>query len=142
MALREENVLRLDVAMQHAHAVRVGERIGDGGRDRERPCRVQPPLLQQSLAQRAALDVRHHVIEKALGFTRIVQGQDVRVCEPGGDLNLFEEPVHAERSRQIGAQDLEGDFAEVFPVVREVDRSHPAAPELAADFVPFGECRL
>ena len=51
--------------------------------------------------------------------------------EPGRDLDLPQEPLGADRGRQVGLQHLEGDLPLVLAVVREVDRRHPAAAEYA-----------
>ena len=66
----------------------------------------------------------------------------MRVCETSGDLDLAEKPLRPESGRELGFQDLDGDFAMVLPVLGEVDRRHPAAAEFALDRVPVGECSL
>ena len=53
-------------------------------------------------------------------------------------LDLAQEPLGAERGGELGAEDLEGD-ALCLQVVREVDRGHPPAPELALDDVAVGQ---
>ena len=63
----------------------------------------------------------------------------MRVLETGGDLDLAQEPVGAERDCKLGAQDLQGDGAAVSQVLGEVDRRHPTATELVLDRVAPGE---
>ena len=70
---------------------------------------------------------------------RVEHGEDVRVLEPGGEPNLGEEPLGAERPSELGVQDLEGDGAVVAEVVRAVDRRHAAAAELGVETVAAGE---
>src|SRR2546428_13379030 len=88
---------------------RVRARLGDrqGLRLRERA----PGWPLEPLAQRAAVDVRHDVIEETARFARIVQGEDVRMLQPRGDLNLLQEALRAEERRQAREQDFEGDGA-------------------------------
>jgi len=59
--------------------------------------------------------------------------------EPGGDPDLLEEPLRAERGGELGAQDLEGDGTIVAEIVCQVDRGHAAASELALDAVAIGQ---
>ena len=73
----------------------------------------------------------HHVVEKALGFARIVQRKDVRMLQPGRDLDLPEEALRTHRRRQLAAQHLHGDFASVLHVLGQVHDGHAAAPQLA-----------
>ena len=66
----------------------------------------------------------------------------MRVLEPCGELDLAAEALGAERRGEIGVQHLERDRTVVLRVLREVDRGHPAAPELALDRVARAERRL
>jgi hypothetical protein len=68
-----------------------------------------------------------------------VDGEDVRVPQPGGDPDLLEESLRSERGGQLGPQDLEGDGPVVPQVVGEVYRGHAAAAELALDAVAIGQ---
>ena len=70
---------------------------------------------------------------------RVEPGEDVRVLEPGGEPNLGEEPLGAERPSELGVQDLEGDGAVVAEVVRAADCRHAAAAELGVEAVAAGE---
>ena len=58
--------------------------------------------------------------------------------ELGGEPDFAEKPIGADRLRDIGPQNLEGDIAIVAKVVGEVDRGHPAAAELT--FYRIGLC--
>ena len=62
-----------------------------------------------------------------------MERKDVGMAEPGGDLDLAQEALGAERGRQLGVEDLERDLAVVPEVLGEVDRGHPAAAELALE---------
>jgi hypothetical protein len=96
-------------------------------------------LSRQALAQRAALEVGHHIIEEATRFTGVVQRQDVGVGEPGRDLDFLEESLHAEEGGEAGEEHLEGDLAAMLAVVGEVHRRHPAAAQHAAQRVALAQ---
>ena len=66
--------------------------------------------------------------------------QDVRVLEAGGDGDLAQEALGAERLAQLGVEHLERDRPVVLEVVDQVDRGHAAPAELALDFVAVVEC--
>jgi hypothetical protein len=71
MACHEEHVLRLEVAMHDGAAVRIAERIGDLAQDPQRLVDRQLAVAHESDAQRAALHVRHHVIQELAGFAGV-----------------------------------------------------------------------
>src|SRR5207245_1312500 len=125
--------------LHHAVLVRVAQRGRHSAGDLHRGVEWQPSLAPQAIPQRLALHVGHDVVEEARGGAGVVQGQDVRVREAGGDLDLAQETVRAERCREFGPQDLDRDEATVLLVPGEVDRGHPAAAEFTLDRVPPGE---
>ncbi len=88
MSCTEQNVVRLDVPVDHATAVGVVEGIGHLGPDLRDIGRRKAPLAVQTVSQRFAVDVRHHVVQQPFRLTRVVKGQDVRVGESCGDLDL------------------------------------------------------
>ena len=61
------------------------------------------------------------------------------MLEPGGEPDLALEPLGAERGGELRVQHLERDRAVVPEVVREVDRRHAAAAELALEPIAVGE---
>ena len=65
----------------------------------------------------------------------------MRVLETGGDLDLAQEPVGAERDCKLGAQDLHGDVAIEPHIPRPVDHRHATAPDFAFDSVTPGQRR-
>ena len=67
-------------------SVGVLERAGRLGGDPDRGVHRQLPLALQSVAERLALDVRHGEPELAGGLARVVDGENVRVLQPGGEL--------------------------------------------------------
>ena len=135
----QQDVLRLDVAVDHALAVGVVERGGDLAREPERLLDRKLPLADQPGAERFAGDERHHVVEQAVGLARVEQSQDVRVLQVGGDLDLGQEPLAADHGGELGVQHLDGDLAAVPQVLGEVDDGHAALAELPVDAVAVGQ---
>ncbi len=135
----QQDVLGLDVAVDHAVPVGVVEGarhlagdphgIGDG----------QLPLARQPVAERLALHKRHHVEHGAAYLARVVQRQDVRVLEVGRRLDLGEEPLGPDYRGEFGTQDLDRHVALVAQIAGQVDRRHPARAELALDPVAVGQ---
>ena len=60
------------------------------------------------------------------------------MIEPGGNLDLAQEAVGAERGGELGVQHLEGDDAVVLEIAGEVDGGHAPAAELALDLITIG----
>src|SRR5437762_12613863 len=61
------------------------------------------------------------------------------MTEAGGGFDLPEKPLPPEGGRELRRQYLDRDGAMVLQVLREVDRCHPPAAELALDGVPPAE---
>ena len=135
----EQDVLRLDVPMDHALRVRVLQGRGGVPGDADRLLDRKQLLAVEPLAQGFARDVGHHVEQEPLRFARVVQRQDVGVIQLGGNLDLAEKPVGPDGGRQLGPEHLHRDLAAVLQVVGEIDRCHAAAPELLLDGVAAGE---
>jgi len=121
--------------MDDAESVRVVEGAGHFAGDADRFINRQLTLPVQPVAQRLALHVRHHVEQRAVGFARVVQRQDVRVTELGGELDLAQEALAPDRRGDVFAQHLDGHVAIVPGVVRQVHGGHAALPKLALDAV-------
>src|SRR5438445_11347924 len=84
----------------------------------------------EPIPDRLDLDVRHDVVEEAIGLTRVVERQDVGMIEAGGGFDLAQKPFRPERGREIRPQHLDRDPATMLQVLSEVQRRHPTAPEL------------
>ena len=61
------------------------------------------------------------------------------MLEPGSGLDLAGEALGPECGGELGAEHLHGHLAVVPQVLRQVDRGHPPAPELALDDVAVGQ---
>jgi len=122
--------------MHDALAMRVIERSRDLLCDANRLGDRQLLLARQARAQRLAAHIRDDVEEEVIGGAGIDQREDVRMVEPGGNGDLTEKPLRAERSGELLTQDLDR-YRPVVPlIVREIHRRHPAAAELPLDAVP------
>ena len=73
LAVLQQDVLGLDVAMDDAAPVGVVERGGDFRREADGVVDGQLLLAGEPVAQRLALDERHHVVQEAVGLARVDQ---------------------------------------------------------------------
>ena len=135
----EHHVVGLDVAVHHALAVGVGQRVHHLDQDLDRVVHRQLAYAREPLAERFALDVRHHEVEEAAGLAGVVERQDVRMLQAGRHLDFAEEPLAAERGGELGPQHLERHLAPVPEILGEVHRGHAAGADLPLDAVAVGE---
>jgi hypothetical protein len=68
-----------------------------------------------------------------------VDGQDVGVLQSGREPDLALEPFGAERSGELGEEDLECNRTVMADVAGQIDRGHPTAPERALERVAVAE---
>jgi hypothetical protein len=134
------DVVRLDVPMHEALTVGVRQRVRCLARDLESVGEGQLLLPLHAVAQRLALDKRHHVVQQPL--TRgpgVVERQDVRVAELGRDLDFSEKPLGTERDREILVKHLDRHHTIVLEVAGEVNGRHTSGTKLLLDIVAIGE---
>ena len=91
----QEDVLGLDVAVDHPTPMRVVERIRDLTGDPDGLVDAELGLAIQLVAKRLALDVRHDVEQESVGGSRVEQRQDVRMLQRRRRLDLHHEPLGA-----------------------------------------------
>ena len=133
----EHHVVGLDVAVHHPLAVCVGERVRHLGKDPHHLIDREFAPLGQSVPEGDPLHVRHHVVEEPVGLTGVEEGEDVRVLQPRGHLDLAEEAFAAERGGEVGTEDLHRHPAAMLDILGQVDGGHPPGAELTKDPV-FG----
>ena len=134
-AAGDEQVGRLDVAMDDGGAVRGVERIGDLDAEVEQVVERQR-AARDALLERLALEQLHHHEVLALLFADVVKDADVRVTQARDDAGFAEEAL--ERlgdAAGFGGQELERDVAAEAGVFGFVDFSHAPAAELREEFV-------
>ena len=88
-------------------------------------------LAVDSGAQRLAEHERHHVVEQSLRGAGVVYRKNVRMREPGGDLDLTLEALAAHGRGQLRIEDLDRDVAVDLQVARAEHDCHPAASDFA-----------
>ena len=137
-AVVQQDVLGLDVAVDHPVPVGVVERRGHLGGDPHRVGHGELLLPVEPAPERLALDEGHDVEEEAVGLARVEQREDVRVLQVGGELDLGQEPLGADDGGELGPEQLEGDLPVVPEVLGQEDRGHAAGADLALDPVAVG----
>ena len=139
MAFAQHDVGRLDVPMDDAPPVGVGQRLGHFPGEPHRFVHRQLSVALKAFAEGLALDVGHHVVEDPPGLARVVHRQDMRMGELGGDLDFTQKPLGAQRGGQLRAHDLHRHLAVVPQVLRQVDRGHPALAQHPLHPVAVGQ---
>jgi len=126
-----------------AVAMRVAERVAHLGEDRLRHRDRQRADVADHRVERAPAHVLHHEVQHVIAFFDRVDRNDVRVAQRGGGARLALEPLHhpLAHEQQGGRQHLDRHFAVEREVVAQVDRRHPAVPQLGEHLV-FAECGL
>ena len=123
---REEDVLRLDVAVHQAVGVRgvqSGRHLRD---DRRGPRRLQRPVRPQLVLQAAALDQPHVDVEHSVDVAEVVHRDDVRFLQPRSYPRLAPETFLVARiSGHLRAQELDGHHPLPDGVVGAVHLTHP-----------------
>src|SRR5580704_1459927 len=128
--LVDEDVFRLDVAVNDPLVVRELQCLADLRHDLERLVRPELAVADQC-SQVDSVDILHHEVEILLGPAEIVDLDDMRVIEPGQRLGLAGEAFGKGRiitdSRR---QNLDGNEAVQLPLPRLVDNSHATLAEM------------
>lgn len=133
--LGKEDVLRLQVAVHHALAVRVRERVGELAHEPERVAHRERAALAEERPQRLARDKGHRVVRQPVDVARAEQREDVRVLKPGGERDFALEPRRREARGQVGMEHLDYDASAELRVRGHEDAAHGPAAELALDAV-------
>jgi hypothetical protein len=135
----QQNVLRLEIAVDHTMAVRVIQRRRDRGREVDRLVDRKLLLAHQSRAERFPLDVRHDVEQQAIRLTAVEQWQQIRMLQVGRDLDLREEALDTKHRSKLRVEHFQSDTAIVSDVAREIDGRHAAAADLTLDGIASSE---
>lgn len=61
------------------------------------------------------------------------------MLQPGEEFNLAGEPFDSDLGGDFAIEDLDGNQSTVLTVLGEVNRGHPAAPNLATDLIAISE---
>ena len=129
IAAPDEDVVRLDVAMDEVGLVCGVERVGDGRQQAQDARGVQVTAAHELLEVGAAHDLHRDVQALALELACLVHRHDVGVVDARLDAGLALK-AHAEAlvGAQVGGQQLERDLPSQGELRGLVDDSHPPAP--------------
>jgi hypothetical protein len=133
----DEDVLGLEVAVDHARGVRRPERRADHPRQPQRLDHAEPAGLAQPAVHRVALEQLHHDERAAVAVIAEVEDlHDPRIADRGDRAGLVEEPVHDLGPRAVHRQQhLDRGAPPEQRVLPEVHHAHPALPDLLDDLV-------
>jgi hypothetical protein len=139
---RDQHVVRLDVAVNHALSVRELERTCDVAKNRDRfPVRKWPVATDQR-AKGFALHIRHRVVRSPGGNSRRQYRDDVRMLERSRESYLAGEPLGAESCAEIRIQSLDHNFPSECSLLGQENSRHSTSAELALDGIGTSKRRL
>jgi hypothetical protein len=137
---RDQDVRRLDVAVQDPLTVREGEARGDLGRVVDRDRFGDRTLLAQDLGEALPVDQLHHDEIRLALAPEVVDVDDVGVRELGDGLRFVGKAPHEVLiGGELIAQHLDGDAPPQEQIGPAVDDRHPADAESPLDAVPTVE---
>ncbi len=141
-ALVDHDVLRLEVAVDDAVAVGLGQAFRDLARDRHGPAGRQLADLADEALEVLAVDVFHGDERRPVRPADVEHPADVPVDDRAGRLELVAEALdRLGVGGHFGPEELQGDLLVELGVVDLVDAAHAAPAELFDDLVPPGEDR-
>ena len=146
----QQDVVRLEVAVQDAPAVCVGHRVADVEEPAEQLAQRQGPLprvaprdvrlveVRDGVLEVVPLDEPHGVERPAVGVgAQAVDRDDPRMLQPAGDLGLLHEAGPAVGVVGVSVADLlEGHLAVQLLVAGDVDGAQAAGPVQPQDAEP------
>ncbi len=142
VAVLEQDVVRLDVAMDDAEAVGVGQGIGDFGEEAHRLRHREWALARQPVAERFPLDQRHGEPGQPADLAGGEERDDVGMVAAGRERHLPLEPLAAGPGRDLGAQHLDHHPPPQPALGGHEDPRHPPAAQLALHGVGVAQGRL
>ena len=132
---RDEDVLRLQIAMDDALVMRRGHARRHLRREIAGTLPGELPARQQRAQRLAFEQLRHHVGDVAIEAD-IEDRDDARMIERRGGLRFLREPRDAIRhARELGRQHLDGDLAMQPRIASAVDLAHGAGANAIDDLV-------
>ena len=133
----DEHLTRRETAVHEAPAPpRRIEGIGQLSDDRKRTLGGEPALVCEQAHEIDGVDVPHGDVQAPLCLTGLVDGDDVRMVERGGDLRLTQESLpEAHVGGELGAQEPERDPPVAAHVPGEVHDPQAAPAEQRLDSI-------
>jgi hypothetical protein len=124
----QDNVGRLQIAVDDAFLMRRVERLGDLARNRESLGHRHWPALE-AIGKRGSFDELEDQSRDAIALFQPIDGPDVRVIERGEQARFAREAGAALGvGREVGRQDLDGDVTTQLAVARAIDLAMPPDP--------------
>ena len=139
MTILEEDVFRLDVAVDYSLLVRVRQRGGDLADDGDGVIDRELMFALQPLAQRFARDERHHVEHEPVSNPSRYDRQNVRMLQMRRDFALALEPRRHHVAGELGRQNLDDDLAVEREIRGEEQSAHAPALQLFVHAIAVGE---
>ena len=136
---RDENVRGLDVAMYHSLGVCIAQCISDFTQDSRRFVHGQLACAREPVAKVLAADERHGVVEEISACAGCKKGNNVRMLQPRGELDLAAKAVGVQSSGEVGRQNLDHNLAAEVGVCRHEDTRHSPTAKLAVDLIDRAE---
>jgi hypothetical protein len=135
-AVLQQDVARLDVAVDQPLGVRRRQAVGRLHPDAQDFLQLQRPVAVELLLEREAVDVLHHEVRQPLRLRDGVDGNHVLVDDGGRRLGLASEPLAGGAAgRQLRGQHLDRDDAVQRLVERLEHHRHAAPADHFEDFV-------
>ena len=136
----DHHVLRLDVAVDDAAAVREVERREQLHADEDRLVAAQAAAAADEVLERLALHVLHDDVVRAVDLAPVVDADEVLLVEAGRGLGLAAEALDEGGVVQVPLQQhLDGDVAAEREVLAQIHVGHAAAADLAHHAVPAAD---
>ena len=135
----EQDVLRLDVAVDDAVLVRKAHRLDDLLCNAHSLFHRELRLTIQSLPQRLTVDKRHRVEGQVADHSRLDHVRDARVIEVRGEFDLAEEALLGDYARELWPKDFYRRVLTAARIRAQVDCRHPTVTELPLDTVVVAE---
>ncbi len=139
MAAGEQNVFGLDVPMDDALLVGVGNRVPGLTHDRARGFDGHLPIAVHPDPERLAFHEGHDVVEQGLDVARVMEREDVGVLETRHQPDLADESYLSGFRGRVGVEDLDRDATLVLEVAREIYGSESTLADLALELVAPAE---
>ena len=133
----EKDISGLEIAMEDGALVRVVDGPGDF---HEEACGLagieRDGVCGQALSERAAFDELHAEKRTPVLLAHLVNGNDIRMVEPGGGLGLGTESLHLPLAGELaGEHQLECDHAIKGQIARPIHHTHTAVGDLLEQVV-------
>jgi hypothetical protein len=142
LTLAQQDVLRLDVAMDNAVSMGAVERQRHLAPDPDSFVQRQLGHSRQTVPETLPHHVGHCVPKEPGSHAGIEDRKDVRVLEAGRQLDLAVKSLRAERRGEVGVEHFESDQPIVLEISSEIDGRHAATAKFALDPVSAPQCFL